>query len=70
MATAGCGDVLTGILLALLAQNYRPDVAAVLGVYIHGLAADIALTTSSEEALTASDIINNLGHAFRQLRLS
>lgn len=70
MATAGCGDALTGIILALLSQNYRPDHAAILGVYIHGMAADIALTLSSEEALVASDIIHNLGHAFRQLRLS
>ncbi|MEG1616358.1 MAG: NAD(P)H-hydrate dehydratase [Bacteroidales bacterium] len=70
MATAGCGDVLTGILLALLSQNYRPDQAAVLGVYLHGMAADIAVTLSSEEALTAGDIVQNLGHAFRQLRLS
>ena len=70
MATGGCGDVLTGILLSLLAQNYRPEQASVLGVYIHGMAADIALTVSSEEALLASDIIANLGHAFRQLRLS
>lgn len=70
MATGGCGDVLTGILLALLAQNYRPEQAAILGVYLHGMAADIALTVSSEEALLASDIVQNLGHAFRQLRLS
>ena len=70
MATGGSGDVLTGILLALLAQNYRPDQAALLGVYLLGLAGDNALTNSSEEALTASDIIDNLGHAFRQLRLS
>ncbi|MGL4292602.1 MAG: NAD(P)H-hydrate dehydratase [Bacteroidales bacterium] len=70
MATGGCGDVLTGILLALLAQNYRPEQAAILGVYIHGMAADIALTMSSEEALIAGDIVQNLGHAFRQLRLS
>lgn len=70
MATGGCGDVLTGILLALLSQNYRPEHAAVLGVYIHGMAADIALTMGSEESLIATDIIQNLGHAFRQLRLS
>lgn len=70
MATAGCGDVLTGIILALLAQNYRAEHAALLGVYLHGMAADIAVTLSSEEALTAGDIVQNLGHAFRQLRLS
>ncbi len=70
MATAGSGDVLTGILLALLAQNYRPEEVAILGVYIHGLAADIALSKGSEESLLASDIIANIGHAFRQLRLA
>ncbi|MEG1586159.1 MAG: NAD(P)H-hydrate dehydratase, partial [Bacteroidales bacterium] len=70
MATGGCGDVLTGILLALLSQNYRPEQAAILGTYIHGMAADIALTVSSEESLTAGDIVQSLGHAFRQLRLS
>ena len=70
MATGGSGDVLTGILLALLSQNYSPEHAALLGVYIHGMAADIALTKGSEESLTAGDIVMNLGHAFRQLRLT
>ncbi len=67
MATAGSGDVLTGILTALLAQSYPSLHAAVLGVYIHGLAGDLALNAQSLESLTASDIIDNLGNAFKQL---
>ncbi len=68
MATAGSGDTLTGIILALLAQGYLEKDAAILGVYLHGLAGDIALQKESEESLIASDIICNLGPAFNQLR--
>ncbi len=67
MATAGSGDVLTGILTGLLAQRYKPLQAAILGVYIHGLAGDIALKKESRESLVASDIINHLGEAFQKL---
>lgn len=66
MATGGSGDVLTGILLGLLSQNFIPQYAALLGVYIHGLAGDLALKKQSYESLIASDIIKNLGKAFRQ----
>lgn len=65
MATAGSGDALTGILLGLLAQNYSPFDTARLGVYLHGLAGDIALASRGYEALIASDIIENLGEAFK-----
>ncbi len=68
MATAGSGDVLTGIILALLAQNYLASHAAVLGVYLHGMAGDYALECQSEESLIASDIISHLAIAFKQLR--
>lgn len=67
MATAGSGDVLTGIITGLVAQNYIPENAAVLGVFIHGLAGDMALKYESVESLIASDIINNLGKAFKTL---
>lgn len=67
MATAGSGDVLTGIILALLAQQYPPFTAARLGVMLHGLAGDIAAQKHSQEALIASDIIEHLGEAFRTL---
>ncbi|HMK05027.1 MAG TPA: ADP/ATP-dependent (S)-NAD(P)H-hydrate dehydratase, partial [Ferruginibacter sp.] len=67
MATAGSGDVLTGILTGLLAQGYHPQDAVLLGVYLHGLAGDIASAKSSEEAMIAGDIINCLGDAFTVL---
>jgi NAD(P)H-hydrate epimerase len=67
MATAGSGDVLTGIILGLLAQGYSSDSAARIGVYVHGLAGDIAFARRGAEALIASDIIENLGEAFKLL---
>jgi ADP-dependent NAD(P)H-hydrate dehydratase / NAD(P)H-hydrate epimerase len=70
MATAGSGDVLTGILLSLLAQGYTSENAAILGVYLHGLAGDIAAEESSFEAIIASDIIKCLGKAFNMIRES
>lgn len=68
MATAGSGDVLTGIILSLLAQRYSPEEAAVLGVYLHGLAGDFAAETVGQESLIASDITENLGKAFVAIR--
>ncbi|RFM28335.1 NAD(P)H-hydrate dehydratase [Deminuibacter soli] len=68
MATGGSGDVLTGILTALLAQQYEPLQAALLGVYIHGLAADLALKNQSMESLLPGDIIEHLGQAFKKLQ--
>ncbi|MBR8537408.1 NAD(P)H-hydrate dehydratase [Carboxylicivirga sediminis] len=68
MATAGSGDALTGILLALLAQGYSVLEAARLGVYLHGLAADLLLQQMAEEAIVASDIISKIGAAFQSLR--
>ena len=68
MATGGSGDVLTGIITGLLAQGYVPQHAAMLGVYLHGLAGDIATQNNSAEALIAGDIIDNLGKAFLSLQ--
>lgn len=68
MATAGSGDVLTGILLSLLSQGYTPENAAVLGVYLHGLAGDIAAKELCYESILASDIIKNLPGAFNRIR--
>lgn len=68
MATAGSGDVLTGILLGLLAQGYKHEEACRLGVYLHGLAGDLAAKDLGEECLTASDIISYLPHAFKKLK--
>ena len=67
MATGGSGDVLTGILLGLMAQGYSPFETSLLGVYIHGLAGDIAAGKSGYEALIAGDITESLGEAFRLL---
>jgi NAD(P)H-hydrate epimerase len=67
MATAGAGDVLTGIITGLLAQGYAPHEAAMLGVYLHGLAGDLAVKELSQEALIAGDIIERLGKAFLSL---
>ena len=69
LATAGSGDVLTGILTSLLAQGYEPKYAAKLGVYLHGLTADIALSKTGYQSFTASDIIKNLGKAFLSLEM-
>ena len=68
MATGGSGDVLTGIILALLAQGYVAQHACLLGVYVHGLAGDIAAQELGEISLTASDIVNYLPRAFQALQ--
>jgi NAD(P)H-hydrate epimerase len=68
MATAGSGDVLTGIILSLLAQKYEPLNAAKVGVYMHGLAGDLATNTLGQEALIASDMISHLGPAFIKIK--
>jgi hydroxyethylthiazole kinase-like uncharacterized protein yjeF len=67
LATAGSGDVLSGIITSLLAQNYEPKNAAILGVYLHGLTADIAAPEMSFQAFIASDIIGYLGKSFLSL---
>jgi len=68
MATAGSGDVLTGIILSLVGQGYDPAHAATIGVYLHGLSGDIAFEKMGQEALIASDIIENLGSAYLKLK--
>jgi NAD(P)H-hydrate epimerase len=68
MATGGTGDVLTGIITSLLAQDLPPGHAAIAGVYLHGLAGDIAAKYKSQQSLIASDIINFLSDAFLQLQ--
>jgi len=67
MATAGSGDVLSGMITGLLAQGYGPLQAALLGVYLHGRAGDLMLARTGFEALTASGIIEGIGPAFREL---
>lgn len=67
MATAGAGDVLTGMIVALLAQGYSSENAAKVAVYLHGLAGDFAIGKQSMESLIASDIIDNIGVAYLSL---
>ncbi len=67
MATAGSGDALTGVILALLARGMQPLDAALTGVYVHGLAGDLALKKEGTEGIIASDIIAHLGKAFKQI---
>lgn len=68
MSTAGSGDVLTGIILSLLAQRYEPETAAVAGVFLHATAGDLAAVYHSEESMIASDITDMLGKAFKQIK--
>lgn len=67
MATGGSGDVLTGMVLALLAQGYAPDQAAFIAVYIHGLAGDMAAYDLSMTAMTSADIAGYLPKAWLQM---
>lgn len=67
MATGGSGDVLTGLLTGLLAQGYSAAQAALLGVFLHGSAGDLAREQEGENTLIASDIIHHLGKAFKEL---
>lgn len=67
MATGGSGDVLTGIIAGIKAQGYSSLESCILGVYIHGLAGDLAETNTGQEALVAGDIIDHIGKAFKTL---
>lgn len=67
MATAGSGDVLTGIITALLARGYHACDASVVGMYLHGLAGDLAIKDLGKESLIAGDIIKYLPAAFKRL---
>lgn len=67
MGTGGSGDVLTGIITALAAQKISPFNAAVLGVYLHGMAGDLAAESKGENSLTAEDILDFLPEAFKRL---
>ncbi|MDX1684251.1 MAG: NAD(P)H-hydrate dehydratase [Saprospiraceae bacterium] len=68
MASGGSGDVLTGLITGLMSQTGDPVAAAITGMYVHGLAGDLALDEQSEESLIARDIIKNLGKAFKMIR--
>lgn len=64
LATAGSGDVLSGIITSLVAQSYEPLDAAIIGIYLHGLTADIGAPKMSYQAFIASDSIDNIGNAY------
>jgi NAD(P)H-hydrate epimerase len=66
MATAGSGDVLAGLVGALLGQGLEPFAAAQLGVYLHGLAGDLARDALGETGMIASDVLEFLPRAFQR----
>lgn len=66
LATPGSGDVLTGLICGFLAQGYRPEIAPLLGAYIHGLAGELAEATIGQYSVTATDILNHIGPAIRE----
>lgn len=68
MATGGTGDVLTGIITSLLAQNYLPENAAKVGVYLHGVAGDLAAEIIGEVGMIASDVVDFIPDAYQNLR--
>ncbi len=69
MATAGSGDVLSGIITGLIAQGLKPTDAAVAGVYLHGRAGDTASMHLGQRALTATDLIHNMGRVINELEM-
>lgn len=68
MATAGTGDTLTGMICGLLAQGYDTNDAALLGVYLHGLAGQLAADTKGIESMTAKDLIEEIGNAYSKIK--
>ncbi len=68
MATAGSGDVLTGVISGLISQGYSPDASVWMGVFIHGRAGDLAATKQGEQSLIASDIVDNIGAAIVDIK--
>jgi NAD(P)H-hydrate epimerase len=67
LAKGGSGDILSGMITAFLAQGYAPFIAAKIGVFLHGLAADIAIKEQSLESLLASDVVEKIGAAFKAI---
>ena len=60
--------ILTGIILSLLSQGYEPEEAAVVGVFIHGAAGDLAAAVHSQESMIAGDMTDMLGRVFKQIK--
>ena len=70
LATAGTGDVLTGVIAAFIDQGYAPDWSVALGVYVHGLAGDIAVQEQGSHGLIAPDVANAVGKAIQHIILN
>ena len=68
LAKGGSGDALTGVILGLLASGYTPPQAAIIGVFLHGFAADLCRESMAEESMLANDVISHLGKALQALR--
>ncbi|BBA16953.1 NAD(P)H-hydrate dehydratase [Blattabacterium cuenoti] len=68
MSTSGSGDVLTGMIMSFLSQGYSPKESCIMGVYLHGLAGDIASKKLGKEALIANDIIYHIGKAYLEIK--
>ena len=68
LAKGGSGDALTGMITSFVAQNYTSLEACVLGVFLHGLAADSTLESQSKESMLITDVIENIGHAFQKIQ--
>jgi hydroxyethylthiazole kinase-like uncharacterized protein yjeF len=69
LAKGGSGDILTGVITSLLAQGYSPLQSSLMGAYIHGLSADFALQSFSEESMIASDIVEHISAAYKSLKI-
>ena len=67
MATAGSGDVLTGLIAGFAAQGYKMELSAILGVYIHGMAGDLAAAANGSYGMVASDIVDNIRKAIKTI---
>ncbi len=67
LATPGSGDVLTGVITSLIAQGYTPETAAIIGVYVHGMAGQIAEEKHGEYGVIASDIAENIGKSIKTI---
>lgn len=67
LATAGSGDVLTGIMAGFLAQGYAPEIASLIAIYVHGIAGEISSETHGIFGVKSGDIANNVGCAIKQI---
>lgn len=67
LATPGSGDALLGVISSLVAQGYKPEISAVVGVYLHGYAGAMAAKSEGDYGVLASDIINNLGRGINEI---